>query len=119
MDPTNYYQQLMAQALMGPLAQPGMMPSGQMPMTQAGQRSMTGSPTVPGGMLGSSPWTPFDPNAPQGPIPPSMGALSQQTDMNQQGNPQQNNPFQLQQPFQAYPFPEPRGGGGGAESGGR
>ncbi len=110
MDPTTYYQQLMTQALMGPLAQPGMQRSGESPITQQGQMGMTGNPTAPGGMLGTSPWAPYDPNAPAGPIPPSTdpmwGGPGQQ-------NPQQPNPFQLQQAFQSYPLPE----GHGSESG--
>ncbi len=116
MDPTTAYQQLMGQALMGPLAQPGMIPSGQVPMTAAGQRGMTGQPTTPGGMLGTSPWTPFDPNAPQGPIPPSMDPMMGGAPQMGQPNLQQPNPFQLQQPMAQYPLPrsgaDGNGGGG-------
>ncbi len=115
MDPTNaFQQQMMAQALMGTQAMPGTMPSGAMPMTAAGQRGMSGQPTTPGGMLGTSPWTPFDPNAPQGPIPPTMDPMMGGAPQMGQPNPQQPNPFQLQQPMQSYPLPEGHGSEGGA-----
>ncbi len=88
---------------MGPQAQPGVMPSGEKPATPWGMMGMTGNPTTPQGMLGTSPWTPFDPNAPAGPIPPTMDPMSMPGADPQTGtmNPQQQNPFQLQQPMRA------------------
>ncbi len=100
MDPSNY-QNLMGQMLMGKLGTPGLFPSGQNPVTQAGMMGMTGNPTVPGGMLGTSPYQSIDPNAPASMVG-QMGQMGGQ------------DPNQLMQPFAQYPGRD--GGGGGAES---
>jgi hypothetical protein len=93
MDPQSY-QQMMIQALMGGMAQPGMQASGQNPSTPYGQSFMTGNPTVPGGMLGTGA---MNPNQGMNPMQGQMGG--------QQGGQMAPgvDPNQLQQAFQTYP----------------
>jgi hypothetical protein len=108
-------QTAMIQALMGGVAQPGVMQSGQNPMTQYGQSFLTGNPTVPGGMLGANPYQSVNPNMPAQ-QPAQMGGGGQMNPMQMPGN------QQLMQPMQAFPgtggnpsWGQWDGGGGGGQ----
>ncbi len=91
-------QAMMVQALMGGVAQPGVMQSGQNPMTQYGQQAITGMPTVPGGMLGANPYQSVNPNQPAmqaGQLGGGMGQTGGQTgQMQMPGNQQMMQPYQ-------------------------
>ena len=118
----------MIQALMGGVAQPGVMQSGQNPMTQYGQSFLTGNPTVPGGMLGANPYQSVNPNMPAmmpnqlgGGDPASQPGQMGQTGM-QTGQMQMPGNQQLMQPMQAFPgtggnpsWGQWDGGGGGGQ----
>lgn len=130
MDPSTY-SQLMVQALMGGLSQPGLSSSAtsQNPTTASGQSFITGNPTAPGGMLPNSPGA-INPNTQQGAAAMnqpaaagSWGAFEQNmAPYTQNAYPPGQNPFQiagnqqLQQPFSTYPgmmMPPPQYGDGG------
>lgn len=102
MDPT--YQAAMIQNLMGGVAQPGVMASGQNPTTAYGQSFITGNPTVPGGMLGASPYQTVNPMAPQ--MGGSMSGTGGMAD-----------PTQLMQPYQQYAGMQQQPGGLGGNGG--
>ncbi len=94
-------QMAMLQALMGGVAQPGVMGSGQNPTTQYGQQAITGMPTVPGGMLGTSFNQAVNPNLPNQPMPGGSMGPTGQMPSNQM----------MQQPYQSFATAGDHGGG--------